>query len=87
LSTWLPLDKNIPWDSIQKPKVLQCHGDKDDMIGLPRALKAAKLLEAVLPDYQFKMYKGLDHTVNNEQELRDVEDFLSKVLRSEGSST
>jgi predicted esterase len=85
LSTWLPLDKVIPWDSIQKPRVLQCHGDKDTMIALPRALKAAKLLEKALPEYNFKMYKGLGHTVACEKELKDIEDFLEDVLKPEGS--
>ncbi len=80
LSTWLPLDKSIKWKTIQKPPVLYCHGDQDNMISIFRAVKTARKLEAKLPAFTFKMYPGLDHTINSEQEVKDITEFLGKVL-------
>lgn len=80
LSTWLPLDKAIPWDKIQTPPVLQCHGEEDGMIAMDRAMKTANALSAVNKQYTLKTYKELGHAVDYEFQLNDIKDFLQRVL-------
>jgi len=80
LSTWLPLQNEISWDNIQKPTVLQCHGDEDQMISLETASKTAKRLEKELPSFTFKIYPGLDHSISSQEERKDIIQFLKNVL-------
>lgn len=84
LSTWLPLTKSIPWENIQqkRQKILQLHGDEDDMVSIQRAEKTAAVLKTHLGDayYTFKAYRGLGHTVASEEELDDIKKFFEDVL-------
>lgn len=81
LSTWLPISKSIPWENAPKVKILQCHGDEDEMIALERAEKTATLLKKHFPtSMTFKMYTGLNHTINSEKEQTDILNFFREVL-------
>lgn len=86
LSTWLPISKSIPWENVPKTKILQCHGDEDEMISLERAEKTADILKKHFPSSMtFKTYKGLNHTINSEDEQTDIFNFFSEVLPAQVS--
>jgi predicted esterase len=92
LSTWLPLDKLIPWDKIQTPPILLCHGDEDTMIDLSRAEKTAQLLQSGFQNkikepskIDFQVYPGLGHTVACEEELTHIHEWLGKILSNKSN--
>ncbi|ODN04023.1 Acyl-protein thioesterase 1 [Orchesella cincta] len=77
LSTWLPMYKSIPWNTVRNPKVLQCQGDADVMVSMKGAQRTADLLKKHLQEnHTFKLYPGLGHTISNEDELRDIMQFF-----------
>ncbi len=81
LSTWLPISKSIPWENVPRAKILQCHGDEDEMISLDRAEKTADILKKHFQSSMtFKKYTGLNHTINSEDEQTDIFNFFKEVL-------
>jgi len=86
LSTWLPMDKLISTEGVQKPRTLQCHGTEDEMISLDRAQKSADILSKINKDFVFRTYPNLGHTIDNDQELMDIEQFLKEVLDNSNSA-
>jgi len=80
LSGYLPIRNTVDWDSIQKQTILQCHGDKDNVVRYDWGKGVSEVLEKYnLPNYTFKTYRGLQHTTN-EQEMEDVAQFLKERL-------
>lgn len=80
LSGYLPIRHTVDWNKIQKPPILQCHGDKDQVVRYEWGTSVKNILEKQdLPNYTFKTYKGLQHS-SNEQEMRDVAQFLNERL-------
>lgn len=74
-----PLHKTIQWDTVKKPKILQCHGDSDPLVHYSFGVMTSQLLKPHIPDYVFKSYPMLGHS-SNEAELEDLKAFLKKVL-------
>ena len=82
MSGYLPCRDTIKWDSIQRPPILQCHGDDDQVVDYSMALATKKLFEQNnYSNLTFNTYEGLSHSANA-QELDDVKDFFHKVLDS-----
>jgi len=80
LSGYLPIRNTIDWSNIQKPTILQCHGDRDTVVLYDVGKNVSKILEKQnLPNYSFKTYRGLDHSAND-QEMKDVQKFLNERL-------
>jgi len=80
LSGYLPIRNTIDWAAIQKPIIMQCHGDKDTVVQYDWGKGVREVLEKnSLPNYTFKTYRGLAHS-SNEQEMRDVAQFLKERL-------
>ena len=81
LSTWIPLYKDIG-DATKVNKetpYLQTHGDSDSIVPYELGQLVSYLLHGMLPNHEFKLYKGLGHTTN-EEEISDVEQFIAKCL-------
>jgi predicted esterase len=83
LSGYLPIRNTISWDKIQKPHILQCHGDKDQVVHYEVGQGTAKILKEKgnLTNYIFKTYKNLQHS-SSTAEMSDVADFISERLPS-----
>jgi len=81
LSGYLPISETIPWDNIQKPKILQCHGDADTVVPFAFGLQSSAALKSRLPasSYSFRVYRGMDHC-SCAEELSDVKDFLDDTI-------
>ncbi|CAL8093225.1 unnamed protein product [Orchesella dallaii] len=80
LSGYLPIRDTIDWSKIQKPTILQCHGDRDPVVLYDVGKSVSEILEKQnLPNYSFKTYRGLDHSANDE-EMKDVRKFLNERL-------
>lgn len=80
LSGYLPIRDTIDWNKIQKPAILQCHGDRDQVVRHTWGKAVSDLLEKhSLPSYTFKTYKGLEHS-SSAQEMRDVATFIKEKL-------
>jgi len=82
LSCWAPLHKQLPTGA--KPTnmdipYLQCHGDCDPVVPYRWGQLTSTLLKGLLPGHQFKTYKGLMHS-SNEEELQDVKKFIAETL-------
>jgi len=85
LSCWIPLHKSFPYGgAIQRPPVLQCHGEADPLVNYPFGLLTSTLLKSQLPRYTFKSYPNLGHS-SSEAELEDVKAFLKETLPLTGS--
>lgn len=80
LSGYLPARNTIDWNTIQKPTIMQCHGDIDTVVRYEWGKQVSEFLEKRnLPNYTFKTYKGLEHS-SNAREMEDVEEFISERL-------
>jgi len=81
LSTWLPISNSIPWENVQRHRILHLHGDEDDMVSIERAKKTETILKKHLPEnYSFKSYKDLGHTISLEEEQLDIIQFFKETL-------
>lgn len=82
LSCWLPLHKKFPGALNASSKAVPClqiHGDCDPMVPYRWGQLTSTTLKGFLSNHEFKTYKGLGHH-SNEQELKDVEGFLARLL-------
>ncbi|XP_077405047.1 acyl-protein thioesterase 2 [Vanacampus margaritifer] len=83
LSCWLPLHKSFPLASSGNKNlpILQCHGEKDEMIPVQfGAMTAEKLKYIVSPQMiTFKTYPGVPHS-SCAQEMLAVKEFIEKYL-------
>jgi len=79
LSCWIPMHKTFPYSGLQRPPVLQCHGEADPLVHYTFGLLTSTLLKSQLPKYTFKSYPNLGHS-SAEQELEDVKGFLKETL-------
>ncbi|XP_061521267.1 PITH domain-containing protein 1 isoform X2 [Phycodurus eques] len=83
LSCWLPLHKSFPLASSGNKNlpILQCHGEKDEMIPVQfGAMTAEKLKYIVNPQMiTFKTYPGVPHS-SCTQEMLLVKEFIEKHL-------
>jgi len=82
LSCWAPLHKQLPTAAnITNANIpyLQCHGDCDPVVPYRWGQLTSTILKGLLPGHQFKTYKGLMHS-SNEEELQDVKKFIADCL-------
>ncbi|OXA37047.1 acyl-protein thioesterase 1 [Folsomia candida] len=81
LSGYLPVRKTISWDKINKPPVLQCHGDADTVVHYEVGVGTSKMLQELgkLPNFTFKTYENLQHS-SSPREMRDVQNFIKEKL-------
>lgn len=81
LSGYLPIRNTIEWDKINKPPILQCHGDRDGIVNFEVGAGTAKTIQELgkVPTFTFKTYKGMDHS-SCPEEMSDVADFISERL-------
>lgn len=79
LSGYLPISYTISWESINKPKILQCHGDSDTVVALEFGVMTSEILKEHVPELTFKVYKGMDHGVC-EEEISDLRNFLKDTI-------
>jgi len=81
LSTWLPISKSVPWENVQRHRILQLHGEEDEMVSIERAKKSGDMLKKQLPEnYTFKAYKELGHTISLAEEQEDISQFFKETL-------
>jgi len=81
LSCWFPLHKQIG-DATQVNKevpYMQAHGDCDPVVPYKWGQLTSQLLREILPNHEFKSYKGMMHS-SSEEEMRDVKQFIAKCL-------
>ena len=81
LSSWIPLYKEIG-DTTKVNKEIPClqtQGDSDSIVPYELGQLVSYLLQGMLPNHEFKLYEGLGHSTN-EEEIRDVEQFIAKCL-------
>jgi len=82
LSCWTPLHKQLPSSvSAHNRQIpfLQAHGDCDPVVPYRWGQLSSTLLKGFLSGHQFKTYKGLMHS-SNEEEMQDVKKFISDCL-------
>jgi len=81
LSCWLPMHKSFPYGgaNLQRPPLLQCHGEADPLVHYSFGLMTSQLLKSQLPKYTFKSYPNLGHS-SSEQELEDIKIFMKETL-------
>jgi lysophospholipase-2 len=79
-SCWIPMyeqfangvnNKDVP--------ILQTHGDSDPIVPLRWGQLTSELLKKVMTNYEFKVYKGMQHS-SCEEELSDAKTFFAKCL-------
>ena len=58
---------------------LQMHGDQDDSVPIKYGRLSAEILEPILPNYVFKSFNGVRHTVSSEM-ISDAMEFLEYHL-------
>jgi len=85
LSCWMPLHKQLA--SLDQANVVnkdipffQAHGDVDPTVPCLWGQMTAQLLGNFLTKHEFKVYKGLMHS-SNDDELKDVKKFIEKRLQ------
>jgi len=81
LSCWFPLHKQIAGSSQTNKDIpfLQAHGDCDPVVPFKWGQLTSQLLRDILPNHEFKSYKGMMHS-SSEEEMRDVKQFIAKCL-------
>lgn len=82
LSTWLPMRKEYP--SVLGPNALDvpvfcAHGQSDPVVPLHFGEISANMLKEMGVPASFHSYAGLQHSAS-EEELKDVAEFVKKVL-------
>lgn len=85
LSCWMPLHKQLatldPASVVNRDvPFLQCHGDVDPTVPCLWGQMTAQILGQFLTKHEFKVYKGLMHS-SNDDELREVKQFIEKRLK------
>jgi len=85
LSCWMPLHKQLatldPSTVVNRDiPFLQAHGDVDPTVPCLWGQMTAQLLGNFLTKHEFKLYKGLMHS-SNDDELKDVKQFIEKILQ------
>lgn len=85
LSCWLPLHKQLasldPQIIVNKDSpFLQAHGDSDPTVPYMWGQMTAQLLKNILAKHQFKTYKGLVHS-SNDDELQDIKKFVEMNIQ------
>jgi len=85
LSCWLPLHKqlaNMDPSCIANRDMpfLQAHGDCDPVVPYKWGHLTSQILRDILPKHEFKTYKGLVHS-SNDDELQDVKQFIEKNIK------
>jgi len=81
LSCWFPLHKQIAGASQTNRDIpfLQAHGDCDPVVPFKWGQLTSQLLRDILPNHEFKSYKGMMHS-SSEEEMKDVKQFIAKCL-------
>jgi len=81
LSCWFPLHKQITGASQTNRDIpfLQAHGDCDPVVPFKWGQLTSQLLRDILPNHEFKSYKGMMHS-SSEEEMKDVKQFIAKCL-------
>jgi len=81
LSCWFPLHKQIAGSSQTNRDIpfLQAHGDCDPVVPFKWGQLTSQLLRDILPNHEFKSYKGMMHS-SSEEEMKDVKQFIAKCL-------
>ncbi|XP_075224539.1 acyl-protein thioesterase 1 [Lycorma delicatula] len=81
LSCWLPLHKQFPAAAIGNKDIpfLQCHGDCDPIVPYKWGQMTASLLKSFLKQVEFKTYRGMMHS-SNQDEMDDVKKFIAKAV-------
>lgn len=83
-SGWLPLSSKFPGmesDANKKTPILMCHGDSDPVVKPQYGKDSAEKLKTMGYYITLKTYRGLVHSAN-EEELRDIAQFLQKTIPS-----
>ncbi|GIY64049.1 acyl-protein thioesterase 2 [Caerostris darwini] len=82
LSCWLPLYKQFPFASAghNDMPIFQCHGDLDTIVPYKWGRMTHELLKTFMNKVELKTYRGLCHS-SNEEEMRDVANFLEKLVQ------
>jgi len=82
LSCWAPLHAKLA-SSAKQTNVnipyLQAHGDCDPVVPYKWGQLTSTLLKSMLPNHQFKTYKGMMHS-SSEEEMQDVKKFIASCL-------
>lgn len=68
-------------DANKKTPILMCHGDSDPVVKPQYGRDSAEKLKTMGYDITLKTYRGLVHSAN-EEELRDIAQFLQKTIPS-----
>jgi len=81
LSCWAPLHRQISSAGPTNREIpfYQAHGDCDPVVPYRWGQMTAQLLKTLLPNHQFKTYKGLMHS-SNEEEMKDLKQFIETAL-------
>ena len=58
----------------------QAHGDCDPVVPYKWGQLTSQILREILPKHEFKTYKGLLHS-SNDDELQDVKQFIEKNIK------
>jgi len=82
LSCWAPLHKQLGGAKQTNKDIpyFQAHGDCDPVVPYRWGQMTAQLMKTVLPRHNFKTYKGLMHS-SNEEEMQDVKQFIATCLQ------
>lgn len=68
-------------DANKKTSILMCHGENDPVVKPQYGRDSAEKLKTMGYDITLKTYPGLVHSAN-EQEIRDIAQFLQKTIPS-----
>lgn len=82
LSCWAPLHGKLSVSAKQSnlnAPFLQAHGDCDPIVPYKWGQLTSTLLKSMLPNHQFKTYKGMMHS-SCEEEMQDVKRFVATCL-------
>lgn len=84
LSCWLPLHKQFPAAAIANKgtPIVQCHGDCDPLVPYKWGQMTASLLKQFSTKTEFKTFKGLGHS-SNDEEMAFLKTFVERILPAE----
>uniref|UniRef100_A0A171B407 palmitoyl-protein hydrolase n=1 Tax=Triatoma infestans TaxID=30076 RepID=A0A171B407_TRIIF len=84
LSCWLPLHKQFPAAAIanKATPIVQCHGDCDPLVPYKWGQMTASLLKQFSTNTEFKTFKGLGHS-SNDEEMAFLKTFVERILPAE----
>jgi len=82
LSCWAPLHSKLA-SSLKQTNLaipfLQAHGDCDPVVPYKWGQLTSTLLKSLLSNHEFKTYKGMMHS-SNDEEMADVKKFIASCL-------